>query len=246
MSELIVEKNNEKLSKDITDFNNLPPSCYVSAFTPKTVKIDSGKDAKKETGLEEKFGGKVPFFVKGEKWPLSPSGAPMSFFCQLKDLRKNNNILYRVFIDIGEYSDYCDFFIGKIELNKENLKNQIQLELPDFPIAVELFDAYKITGWNHNYELRTQEFILKELDINIDYYHENYQIMNDSYYDNEFAPHSGIKVGGTPCFTQSFDEKMVNTYSFLQLSEQSILPHGWGDSGIGHISEDGYLYMDCC
>ena len=241
MSELLLEKNNEELSKDITDFNNLPPSCYVSAFTPKTTKIDFGK----ETGLEEKFGGKLPFFVNGEKWPLSPSGAPMSFFCQLKDLRKNDNILYRIFIDISLYSDYADFFVGKIELNKENLKNQIQLELPDFPVAVESFDAHKIIGWNHHYELRTKEFILKELDINIDLYHVYNQIINEFYCDNKFVPYSGIKVGGTPCFTQSFDEKMVNTYSFLQLTDQSILPYAWGDCGIGHISEDGYLYMDC-
>ena len=240
MSELLLETTSNELLENITDFNNLPPSCYVSAFTPKTTKIDIGK----ETGLEEKFGGKVPFFIEGEEWPLSPSGAPMSFFCQLKDLRKNDNILYRVFIYIGEYSDYCDFFISKIELNKENVKNQIKLELSDS--KTESFDAHKITGWNHHYELRTQDFILKELDINIDYYHVNYQIMNDSYYNNKFAPHSRIKVGGTPCFTQSFDEKMVETYSFLQLTEQSILPHGWGDSGIGHISEDCKLYMDCC
>jgi len=232
MSELVLET--------ITDFNNLPPSCYVSAFMPKTRKIDS----EKETGLEEKFGGKVPFFIEGEKWPLSSSGNPLTFFCQLKDLRKNDNILYRVFIDIEDYTDYSDFFVGKIELNKENLKKQIILKLPD--LKTESFDAHKITGWNHHYELRTQEFILKELDINIDYQHENYQIMHDSYYDHELAPHSGIKVGGTPCFTQSFNEKMVETYSFLQLTDQSILPHGWGDSGIGHISEDGDLYMDCC
>jgi uncharacterized protein YwqG len=239
MAEILLETTVAKQLENITDFNNLPPSCYVSAFTPKTTKIA----LEKETGLEEKFGGKVPFFIEGEEWPLSPSGAPMSFFCQLKDLRKNDNILYRVFIDISEYSDYGDFFVGKIELNKENLKKQIKLEFSD---QIESFEAHKITGWNHHYELRTQEFIMKELDINIDYYHENYQIMHDSYYDNEFAPHSGIKVGGTPCFTQSFDEKMVNTYSFLQLTDQSILPHGWGDSGIGHISEDGDLYMDCC
>ena len=233
----------ELLLETTTDFNNLPPSCYVSAFTPKTTKISLEKDAKKETGLEEKFGGKVPFFIEGEEWPLSPSGDPMTFFCQLKDLRKNDNILYRVFIDIGEHSDYSDYFISKIELNKENVKNQIRLE---FPEQIESFDAYKITGWNHHYELRTQEFILKELDINIDYHHKNYQIIHDSYYDHELAPHSGIKVGGTPCFTQYFDEKMVNNYSFLQLTDQNILPHCWGDSGIGHISEDGDLYMDCC
>lgn len=238
MAELLLETT-EQL-ENITDFNNLPSSCYVSAFTPKTTKIDIGK----ETGLEEKFGGKVPFFIEGEEWPLSPNGSKMTFFCQLMDLRKKNIILYRVFIDISEYSDYCDFFISKIELNKENLKKQIRLELLDS--TTESFDAHKITGWNHHYELRSQEFIMKELDINIDYYHKNYKIMHDSYYDNEFAPHSGIKVGGTPCFTQSFDEKMVNTYSFLQLTDQSILPHSWGDSGIGHISEDCKLYMDCC
>lgn len=224
----------------ITDFNNLPPHCYVSAFTPKTVKIES----EVENGLEEKFGGKLPFFVKDEQWPLSQNSVPMAFFGQLMDIRKNDNILYRIFIDISNGTYYDDFFISKIQLNKENLKNQILLKCPD--ISVESFEVHKIIGWEHHYELKSKEFILDELDINIDDQNKNYNQLHTLYYEHGLFSYTGIKIGGTPFFTQSFDEKMVEKYNFLQLTSQNILSYGWGDCGVAHISEDCDLYMDCC
>jgi sulfur relay (sulfurtransferase) DsrF/TusC family protein len=48
----------------------------------------------------------------------------MAFFCQLQDPRYSDNILYRVFIAVDNDYECENYYISKIELNKENLKKQ--------------------------------------------------------------------------------------------------------------------------
>ena len=117
--------NNLKRWKKINDFsilfNDLPKEYFTDAYKPIT------KSITKETGLEEKFGGEIPFFIKGEKWP-SKNEYNMTFFCQFKDPRKKDNILYRVFINIDEPYGICDdYWINKIELSPQNTKKQIKV-----------------------------------------------------------------------------------------------------------------------
>jgi len=61
------------------DYDNLGPEYLIPVYFPTITKI------KKETRIQEKFGGIKPFFKKGEKWPLDSSNKPMSFICQFKD-----------------------------------------------------------------------------------------------------------------------------------------------------------------
>lgn len=198
---------------------------------------------KKENGLEEKFGGLVPFFIKGEKWPMVDD-VPMTFFCQIKDPReKNTNFLYRVFIGIDSPSFYEQCWITKIELTEENLKNQIFIDKPECDLSkteygeINTYDAYLIESWTKNYKLKQ-----------LDYYKEKFNIdeddIFDAYYDSKKAPNQHIKVEGTPASTQ--DEDTVQPYNLLQITDCKWMPYMWGDCGIGHISNDCELIWDCC
>jgi hypothetical protein len=230
------------------DFDNLDRKFYETVYFPNTSKIET------ETGLEEKFGGNIPFFIEGEKWP-EYNKISMVFFGQLRDPRKKDSILYRIFIasDNNIYQD--EFHIDKIELNPENLGKQIKINKPKNNIDIDnenkeieltTFLPYKINKWNKELELKSFDYIVNKINtpkvlINIDLDNE----LRTMYYDSKYAPSCSIKVGGTPAFTQLFDEKMINKYNFLQLSGAKILDYEWGDCGIAHITDDCDLYWDC-
>lgn len=240
-SESEPEPKSDSESNFTINFDNLDRSFYEYVYFPITSKIK----IENETGLEEKFGGSVPFFIEGETWP-EYNKIPMTFFGQIKDPRKKNSILYRLFFAIdGNFLDRLD----KIELNKENLQKQIKIEKPTYNInndnkEIELtsFIPYKINKWNKKLELKSFDYIIKGIDIPLDV---DLDELRNMYYDSKYLPSSSIKVGGTPAFTQSFDEKMINKYNFLQLSGEKILDFCWGDCGIAHITEDCELYWDC-
>jgi uncharacterized protein YwqG len=228
------------------DLDNLPPTCYHKVYLPTTVKLETGK----ENGREDKFGGDVPFFIKDESWPMW-EGVPQTFFCQLRDPRKDNDILYRIFIPVDNDYECAYYHITKIRLNEENLKKQIIIPKPTYDgkdLDVEKltqFPAYKITKWTIEDEMKHFDTILEILKIKLDDSSTNYDTLREDWYDkNNFL--GNIKVGGTPDFTQHADEKMRKKYTFLQLTETNFLPYGWGDSGIAHITDDGELYWDCC
>jgi len=237
----------EPESEPITiDFDNLPPTCYHKVYFPTTVKLETAK----ENGREDKFGGDVPFFIKGESWPMW-EGVPQTFFCQLRDPRKDDNVLYRIFISVDNDYECANYHITKIRLNEENLKKQIIISKPSYDgkdIDVEKltkFPAHKITKWTIEDEMKHFDSILEILKINPDDSSLDYDTLRDNWSDknNGFG---GIKVGGTPDFTQYADEKMYKKYNFLQITETNILPYAWGDCGIAHITDDGELYWDCC
>ena len=232
------------ISEEFTiDLDNLPETCYNKVYCPITKKIEED-----EIGIEEKFGGDIPFFIEEESWPIHEE-VPMTFFCQLKD----DNILYRIFIAID--NDYAceNYYITKIELNQANLQKQIKIQKPEFNnnklnefneiIELTKFPAYEITGWNTKNELKDCDSIFEILNIDPKKSSYYYNELREKFYDNN---NYGIKVGGTPSFTQYADKKMYEKYNFLQLTDTSILPYGWGDSGIAHITEDCELYWDCC
>ena len=241
------------ISEEITiDLDNLPETCYNKVYCPITKKIED------EIGIEDKFGGDIPFFIEGESWPMHEE-VPMTFFCQLKDPRKDDNILYRIFISLDNDNDYeCEnYHITKIELNEENLQKQIKLYKPEYDInelnrkinsyneikELTKFDGYEIIKWNTEFELKDCDSIFEILKIDPKNTFFDCNALRDKFYDDI---NYGIKVGGTPAFTQSADKNMYQKYNFLQLTDTSILPYGWGDSGIAHITEDCELYWDCC
>jgi hypothetical protein len=244
--------NNKKRWKKVLDivelFNNLPAQYYNTAYKPNT------KQLKNETGLEEKFGGEIPFFVKGEVWP-SIGEYHMTFFCQLKDPRKKDNMLYRVFVMIDDEGIQEDYWINKIELSPENIKNQIIIKKPDYSDEIknnryfqeEKFEPFEIKKWNQFTELASFNKIREFYHIP-DYVFKNnnelYNKVEREYFDCSNHPSSGVKVGGTPVSTQ--DQDAVLPYDFLQIEYETYIPYMWGDCGIAHISEDCKFTWDCC
>ena len=244
-NDLSSEKSSRKSKKSEDNSDNLPESIYIQAYYPVTSKLISGA---KEDGLEEKFGGNVPFFIKGESWPMFEN-VPMTFFGQIKDPCKNDNTLYRIFIPIDNDIYLEDYMITKIELNKKNLKLQTKIDKPvcsNVDQTITNFPAQIIHKWDKKNELKSFEFLSNELNIKIDGMSNLYNELSDLLSNHESAPTYGIKVGGMPCFTQYADKKMIEKYNFLQISGTSILPYDWGDAGIAHITEDCELYWDCC
>lgn len=233
-------KNGKKwIMKEINiDFDNLPIDCFTNVWFPQVQQLKL-----KETGLEEKFGGQIPFFVKGETWPVDSEKIPMVFFCQFKDPRKEDNILYRVFLPIDNENDCIlhKVSITKIELSKDNLKNQIRIikNPVDAQELNTIFETYIISGWDKKSEFKQYKYIIGKYNIPM-----NYGKLYDIYMEHEKTPSSRIKIGGTPTSTQ--DEDTVQEYDLIQLTDSQFLPYMWGDCGIGHISTDCKLIWDCC
>jgi len=232
-----------ELSEYLTELDD---SFYNTAYKPKVKKMEE-----EETGLEEKFGGNRPFFVKGEKWP-SKGEYHMTFFGQLKDPRKDNNILYRIFVMLDD-QDICeDYWITKIELNDENKKKQVIIEKPKYPEGFwdkysneYKFKPYLISSWETFKDIKSLETIREIFKVPAYNYGGNntlYNMLSEAFYEN--GPEPGVKVGGTPLSTQ--DQESVQSYDFLQLEETSYLPYMWGDAGIAHVSEDCEFTWDCC
>jgi hypothetical protein len=233
------------------NFDNIPSELYHNAYLPQTKEIKITD----ETGLENKFGGSKPFFVKGETWPMYKY-VPMIFFCQFRDPRKDDNILYRVFfpfdydqLDKYEYTEPENGYISKIELNKDNLEKQIIIPKPkcDLPnltkcdlVKLTNFKPFIINDWKLEKELKHYDLIKRELNISND--QEKKLRLYDSYFDNKFTPYSSVKIGGTPMYCQS----STSETNFFQLTDCKWMPYGWGDSGIAHIYEDCSLEWDCC
>lgn len=224
------EKNTE------IDFDNLSKDFYTNAYIPTSIQIKF----EEETGLEDKFGGSKPFFIKGESWPVDDDYIPMRFFCQFKDPRKSDNYLYRVFLPIDNKNDILleNTYIDKIDLNKENIKNQIIIEEELF----EKFEPFNITNWKVQKELKSYEYILSQFNIIDD--NESNDKYWDKYNNNIYSPTHGNKIGGTPIYTQ-FSENVEDNLKLLQITESRELPYKWGDLGIAHISENLILDWDC-
>ena len=214
------------------DFNNLPEDCYNEAYLPIVKKITE------ESGLENKFGGNIPFFIEGETWPLDDDGISMTFCCQFRDPRKNNNKLYRVFIPFeGDYSDYsCECNINIIELNDDILKKQIIIKKPNYE---KLYDCFQIENWKKIKELKTIKYIKERLSIPEDSLDDYF---DKKYYDHCLTPTAETKVGGTPIYCQYVSKEIPHV---IQLVKCEFIPYTIGDAGIIHIDDKCEVYYDC-
>lgn len=226
---------NELKSKSILDFDftRLPNDFFKDAFLPNI----SQTNIDNETGLEEKFGGNMPFFVKDEKWPIDPNGNAMHFICQFIDPSKNDNILIRLFISLEEDDIIQYHHISSIELSDENISKQKIIK------SNSMFNAYKIMSWITKKELMSFEYISTKLGLN-DYTEDIYNKLYDDYYKSNMLPSSSIKLYGTPSYCQMPDNEKTDV-NFIQLSQERFFNYGWGDSGIAHIYPNGTFYYDC-
>jgi len=225
-------------------FSDFTEDCIKEAYLPVIKEIKEFD----ETGREEKFGGTKPFFIEGEKWPKDIDGNPLVFFCQFKDPRVSNNILYRVFIGVDNTDDY-EFenkWITKIELNQENINKQIILIKPETILKENnIFNCNVIKEWNKKNEFASFEYIRNK--FNIPNYNDDkkvYRKFYDIYESHDLYPSNKIKVGGTPMSCQ--DPEHVKSYTLLQMTDSHILPYQWGDCGIAHIDNECNLIWDCC
>jgi hypothetical protein len=257
----------KKWKKINFNLDNLDDKYYRNVYFPVYKKIENN-DSCVENGLENKVGGKIPFFIEGEEWPTN-NGYKMTFFCQFSDPREEteNRFLYRLFLPINDKDNYLleNCFISKIELNKENLSKQVILSIDDSKEEISehvkekpiFYEPYEIISWNKSKELISFDEILNLFQINnndevdesdkIDenMFHEKYY---DDYFEHPNFPSIDIKIGGTSQFCQYVSD-LDKHQNFFQISKCRELPYEWGDSGIGHIfkSKDSdiyYLYHD--
>jgi len=115
--ETLPEINNFTFDSNNINFDELPSILYSQVYIPITSEL------KIETGIEEKFGGKMPFFVEDETWP-EINNISMTFLCQFLDPSSNNNLLYRIFV--SRENNTIDF--SNIILSEENKKKQVILK----------------------------------------------------------------------------------------------------------------------
>lgn len=223
---MCIESNDKKTWEEF-DFTKLPEDFYTYAYIPICEKIVG-----KETGLEEKFGGSVPFLTKENRMPKD-----YILLCQFKDPRdKDSDIMYQVFID-EKLDDMDNYEIRQIKLDQDTIKKQIK-----YNGAESEYAPYKIIDW----EKKKEVISLSKLKEKLNFSDTIESALRNIYYDdekNELMPSMGIKVGGTPMATQSGDYQDLD---LIQLTYEPFLNFEWGDSGIAHVSKDGRLEWDCC
>ncbi len=236
MAELVMSKFN-KMDINAINFDDLPDEDYREAYYPNMTPIEN------ETGLENKLGGSVPFFIEGEKWP-SINDIHLTFFGQFTDPRVSDNMLFRIFVYTNNNNNYQNYGTGKIMpilLDDNNINKQIKIN-PSQNIIT--YEPHEITGWIIERELREFEYFIDKYSLVDD------QKTYEKYNNSKFSPSYDIKVGGTSTFCQyMYDKDKFN--NFIQITQSNELPFGWGDSGIAHVfqnkyTDDYYLTFDCC
>jgi len=222
-NESIKNESKDEIEIDLSNinFDNLPSSFHKDVYFPKIIKL------KEETGLEEKFGGKIPFFIEGEEWPKKDN-IYMTFLCQFCDPLRNNNILYRIFISNDDYT----IELKKIDFSEINKEKQIIIKND-----IVSLDAFKINEWDKKIELLSYNHILKKLNL------LDCKDLNNKYFSTKLTPSYEIKIAGSPRFTQGEPRDSEN-YDFIQLTQSKFLNFEWGDSGICHITRVGQYYFD--
>ena len=185
---MLVEKEKNTIENKKDNLDNLGTNYYRSCYIP-----NFEKEEKDENGLEEKIGGKLPFFIKDEIWPLDINLNPMIFLCQYKD-RKNTKKMIRIF-----YSLNNDVNVSFIELSKENISKQIYIEQPIYNKPIF------ILSWNIDIELISYEELKKTKNISF----ENYR-------EHPMYPTDNIKIGGT-CINHK-----ISKPNFIQLTSNFI------------------------
>lgn len=220
------------------DFDKLSQNSYKTVFFPQVKLME--KDVE-ETGIEDKFGGKKPFFMEGETWPTDSSGKEMIFIGQfVNPLSKSKKELIRIFLPIDTDENLFSLYphVTKINLNKKNLKKQIVIEKRE---KDNFYSTYFVQKWNKSKELKSLEFFFKKYGFDEN---KDYEILDNFYNKSLYVPSFNNKVGGTPVFCQR-TLNIENKKHLFQFTESGYVPYIMGDSGIGHIYDDLTFEWDC-
>jgi hypothetical protein len=189
----------------------------VSGSKAKLLKQNRSVDPP-ETGLEEKFGGSIPYFQNEEDF------TELFFLCQFRDPRSEDDSMYQVFMN----EDCVNYEIRKIKVNEKiQCKLNIESKLP----------PYKITGWTKKKELITFPEIKWRLNIP----HKLHNVVKDIYNSHHLFPSTRIKVGGTPMYCKDINSlNYIIDYhmNLIQLTEEDFFEFKIGNNGIAHVSTD--------
>ena len=224
---------------------------FKSVYTP-VVKED--KPLSVETGLEEKFGGEKPFFMKGETWPMykSESGEerPYDFVCQYIDPLEKKDILVRLFLPLSDYEtmgmEKTPTHITRIPFTKPTRERQIVIERPwadeDFKFIDDRyrpFPAYEIEKFSKSMEIQQFQYISEKFNLpSLKEDRELYNNLKKAYtkISEKYFPNDSIKIGGTRVHCTIPDK--IESENIIQLGTTDYFNYEFGDNGIAHICYD--------
>jgi len=212
-------------------FDDVKINCLNNVLYPAYIM----QNTEEETGLEDKFGGKVPFFIQGEEWPET-NGIPMVFICQFTIPHEKYGILFRLFLPIDDENKNKieNMRVSKVSFNKETIKRQIHIQNNTktiFPIH--------LIQWKLSHEFIQYDDLCNKLNI-------PEEVMNDErIYNNYFcyslSPKDGIKLYGTGVFCNRHKESKKR---LLQLTESKLFPYKYHNADVIHIYDDLTFYYD--
>ncbi len=197
-----------------------------------------------ETGRESKFGGNLPFFIEGDKWPMykSKNGTmlPFDFVCQYSDpLKRKNPTLIQVFLPLSDSNAMsCNgnvpVFFRKIDFSKENMKKQIHITRPITSDSFKPLKSFLIESFERTEpEIKEFEYIMKK--FKFPSLEDNAKLWTELYFEyNRVSSNKLIKIGGTRFHCQKID--LIEEENILQLTNTSYFQYFFGDNGFGHIN----------
>ncbi len=233
--------------------NVLLKDCFFkNVYSPDVLETPIPEE--EETGMEEKFGGEKPFFMKGETWPEYETDCgekrPYDFVCQYKDPNEKKDVLVRVFLPLSDSDAMTDLkvpaLILRIPFVKANRDKQIVIERPNARKGSKYieedytkFPAYAIEGFKKSTEIQQFWYLLKRFGLPT--FSENARVHNSfvsgySELQEKYFPSDGIKINGTRVFCQ--DREIVFEENILQLSCSDYFNFEFGNNGIAHFNYD--------
>lgn len=225
----IISKENKYKSQFNTKF-------FRTGFTPVLEKIET------ESGLEQKLGGKIPFFSKKTGgWPKTSSGALLAFVAQFVDPREDiPKTWLQVWVENIEKCEEDPYVVVK-KIPVENIihKNYIKnlylndKELPNQGLNYD--QAQEITSWikyediniyhpEFNEQLSCSQYMIT---IPSTIVGKPYEVLNTELFETEALV--SLKIEGIGESVQSI------SYDFFI---QNLYLRKWGDCGTLHIDYD--------
>ena len=195
-----------------------------------------------ESGLENKYGGRIPYFQQGDKWPTEcmlniknkiqkQKQKPLAFVCQFIDPFDAENFIQVFALDfLDDELNYNTSSTKKSAYIKKrklyDMRDQIFIDPPNELMSKNGITSHDtpmlINNWTLKYEL---DFLCLCIDEN--YYDENI---------SEYIPSNEFKLFGLGNSCQN-----VNLYRHYI---QNIANGKYGDCGTLHLNKKGYMFGD--
>lgn len=220
---------------------NIPAEEFITTYIPSVTYLT----VPNENGLEQKYGGRVPFFVEGDTWAHAqrPNGRvePMVFVAQFIDPRSDKNELTQIFVPNADDINVAreGAYIRKIDLNQPLKQIWIPSPVPKGwtrPTKA----AYVIQDWLVTYEIPFSNY-RKHIKAALDEESDAPDFVKQKWIDDEEFPDyrdsigSIFKIGGVG---------FSNVYKDYLLDYQNFFGQEDGSGDHLHIGADGHLEVD--